>query len=124
MRGRGYYFDKLCTIYSSWYIKVDGSQKLVKTAVKTLIPCCFWSTSSQDNYENTWIAKQTDIEKFYVVLYPENTWIRWGMQIDIFEPIDWVNVAFWSYIIEKNPEINRQFNGVIDNIQLQLIARP
>jgi len=112
--------DKKATIFQKTYTRSRWSDIVAKTVLYSLIDCYFWS-SGAENFTDTVLARETDQERYEVVLPIDNKLVKKGMYIELFEPSQWMS-SIGEFVID-HVDIGEFSCGIADNIYLRISNR-
>lgn len=115
-----YFYDKKCSVYSIAKSKVDGSEKIIETAIYTGIVCDFWLWNWNSSDDKLW--RETK-ELFYTVdLQPAYTDIRRWHRIELIDVINGTDISLWMFEV-VSVEYFKNINNNLDNIRLKVYPR-
>jgi len=108
------FLNQTCNIVSitktiSWWEEVK-----TETAVYTSIHCYYYA--SKQTLDETWLANNTDLSWYKVMLEASKTLVRQEMIIEITDPDLW---SIGKFIITW-VKVNRLINGTKDSIELNI----
>ena len=116
------FFDKLCTVYETSVLTIDGSEVQTKNEIYSLIPCDFGKSSLSSNNLTEDNSQNTDAEKFELVLnWPLYTDLRKWMFVEVFDSVG-VLVSQWVYTIVSIDYV-KNWKWVVDNVFIWLNPR-
>lgn len=115
-----FFYDKKCSIYSTTKSKVNGSEKIVDTAIYSSIACDFWVGSWKKTDTN--IGRDTKEVYYTVDLQPSYSDVRNWHRIELIDNVNWSDVSIWMFEI-VNVEYFKNINNDVDNIRLIVYPR-
>ena len=107
-----YFFDKTCNINSTTTTYPNWEATQTPVAIYTWITCDFYE--NKWGYRQDWFVVEGSHTTYTLVLKGDKINVR---KWHIVEIIDWVSL--WDFIIDTIL-INRNINGLVDNIECKL----
>lgn len=111
------YYDKKFTLKRlTQTVDSRWNQKDIETILYQEKKCSFWASS--DRWQNnTNLSNRTDETTYNVNIQPIYSDVKKWDKIEIFDSINW-NLETQGVYIITNVIFNKNFNGVLDNIEL------
>jgi hypothetical protein len=107
------FFDKVCTISKTVY-QITWWEEIKTTSNLYIWIKCDFYRSTQQNYYNSEMEKESQNTSYTIVIEADKTLVRKWYTVSVTDKI-WQD--YWSYII-SDVQVFRNLKWLIDNIQL------
>lgn len=93
-----FFYDKVCTVYTTWYSKVNGNVKETKTEKYSLISCALWKMRSSV-YNDGISSRRQNNSQYRINLDGQYTDIKRWDKIEVFHDINGTNESIGVYTV-------------------------